>query len=598
MNNQKINPFRHEYFLGYINQVLPQFVKVHFPSSVLLNGFTHYGQEFNGGLVGNFVVIEGEKYGFLGRITELSLPESERLSLNEKAFQTSAFHPTGKIEILLSFDLYDPFTVKKGLTAYPNIGAKVFVSSGELVQEYMSRFGVKEGECSDAIKMGHLVSNPTTEVKVNLQSIFSRHCAVVGTTGGGKSYTVSKLVESLINSKNKAILIDATGEYSSFDKLNDCQECEIGVDYHFHYSNLSVSDLFVMFRPSGQVQQPILLEAINSLKLATILERESASYNPTTNNSIVTYNFKGKNSEDISIDLDDGCVVKQGKKTLPFNRLCAKYSNELNDFNKTNFNIQKLTKQINNECFQIFGDEWGRTIDNRNQGNASSLILRIHQALSDPEFKKVFGFDNAVKKDVIPEIQDFIKPDSTTNLLRIAFDSVPFSFQIREIVANALGSFLLKTAREGRFDSKKDIENKPMVLLIDEAHQFVNKTVRDEYFESIRLDSFDLIAKECRKHGLFLCIATQMPRDIPHGTLSQMGTFIVHRLINHNDKEAISNACSSANRNTLEFLPILGEGEAILTGVDFPMPVILKFDKPLNEPNSQTPRLLSRNQTD
>lgn len=341
MNNQKINPFRHEYFLGYINQVLPQFVKVHFPSSVLLNGFTHYGQEFNGGLVGNFVVIEGEKYGFLGRITELSLPESERLSLNEKAFQTSDFHPTGKIEILLSFDLYDPFTVKRGLTAYPNIGAKVFVSSGELVQEYMSRFGVKEGESSDAIKLGHLVSNPTTEVKVNLQSVFGRHCAVVGTTGGGKSYTVSKLVESLINSENKAILIDATGEYSSFDKLNDCQECKIGVDYHFHYSNLSVSDLFVMFRPSGQVQQPILLEAINSLKLATILERESASYNTTTNNSIVTYNFKGKNLEDISIDLDDGCVVKQGKKTLPFNRLCAKYSNELNDFNKTNFNIQK-----------------------------------------------------------------------------------------------------------------------------------------------------------------------------------------------------------------------------------------------------------------
>jgi len=80
MSNQKIDPFKHEYFLGYINQVLPQFVKVHFPSSVLLNGFTHFGKEFNGGLVGSFVVIEGDKYGFLGRITELALPESERLS--------------------------------------------------------------------------------------------------------------------------------------------------------------------------------------------------------------------------------------------------------------------------------------------------------------------------------------------------------------------------------------------------------------------------------------------------------------------------------------------------------------------------------------
>ncbi len=592
MTKTKISPFKHEYFLGYINQVLPQFVKVHFPSSVLLNGFTHFGKEFNGGLVGSFVVIEGDKYGFLGRITELSLPESERLSLNEKAFQTSDFHPTGKIEILLSFDLYNPFDVKKGLTAYPNIGAKVFVSSGELVQEYMSRFGVRNGEeGKDPSVLGSLVSSPDTKVKVNLQSIFGRHCAVVGTTGGGKSYTVSKLIESLIATDNKAILIDATGEYSNYDNPDECLVSKLGIDSHFHYTNLSVSDLFVMFRPSGQVQQPLLLEAINSLKLVTILEREQSKYSVTTVEESVTYNFTGKKSEPLSIEIKEGCLVKQGKKTIPFNRLCAKYSSELNDFNKTNFNIQNLTKQINNECFQIFGDSWNERRDDRNQGNASSLILRIHQALSDPEFKKVFGFDNVERKDILQEIQNYIKPENKTNLFRIAFDSVPFSFQIREIVANALGSSLLKLARIGTFNSNIDSKNKPLVLMIDEAHQFVNKSVKDEYFESTRLDAFDSIAKECRKHGLFLCIATQMPRDIPSGTLSQMGTFIVHRLINYNDKEAVSNACSSANKNTLDFLPILGEGEAILTGVDFPMPIIMKFDEPNIKPDSSTPKL-------
>lgn len=271
MSNEKINPFKHEYFLGYINQVLPQFVKVHFPSSVLLNGFTHFGKEFNGGLVGSFVVIEGDKYGFLGRITELVLPESERLSLNEKAFQTSDFHPTGKIEILLSFDLYNPFDVKKGITSYPNIGAKVFVSSGELVQQYMSRFGVRNGEVEKSPPvLGSLVSSPDTKVNVNLQSIFGRHCAVVGTTGGGKSYTVSKLVESLIATGNKAILIDATGEYSSYANQEYCTSMILGDDCFFHYRNLSISDLFVLLKPSGQVQQPILLEAIQTLKMVEI----------------------------------------------------------------------------------------------------------------------------------------------------------------------------------------------------------------------------------------------------------------------------------------------------------------------------------------
>ena len=80
-----------------------------------------------------------------------------------------------------------------------------------------------------------------------------------------------------------------------------------------------------------------------------------------------------------------------------------------------------------------------------------------------------------------------------------------------------------------------------------------------------------------------------MPRDIPTGTLSQIGTFIVHRLINHFDKESIANASSSANKSSLDFLPVLGAGEAILMGVDFPMPVMMKIDKPQIEPDSSTP---------
>lgn len=568
MINQKINPFRHEYFLGYINQVLPQFVKVHFPSSVLLNGFTHYGQEFNGGLVGNFVVIEGERYGFLGRITELVLPESERLSLNEKAFQTSDFHPTGKIEILLSFDLYDPFVLKKGLTAYPNIGAKVFVCSGDLVQEYMSRFGKKDGEISSPIKLGYLVSSPSTEVKINLQSIFGRHCAVVGTTGGGKSYTVSKLIEALHLLNVKTILIDATGEYECFKNNSYCESKVLGIDTYFHYRHLTVSDLFVLLRPSGQVQQPILLEAIQSLKLVEIATRENK----------------------LTTDIHDGVYFKSKNLKKPFIDLYNEFSDEIEREN-AEFDIQKLTKQLRRECVydsNNYGEDltrWG-DIDKRKWDNSTSLFLRTETLIQSSHFKEIFGFNKAKDEpnELVKTINAFFE-NKDKHSLRIGFEEVGFEFQAREILANALGRFLLIDARNGKF------KNKPLVTFMDEAHQFLNKKVKDEYFESVSLDAFDSIAKECRKNGLFLCLATQMPRDIPHGTLSQMGTFIVHRLINQNDKEAISNACSSASKNTLEFLPILGEGEAVLTGVDFPMPIIIKFDKPINEPNSKTPNL-------
>lgn len=568
MVNQKINPFRHEYFIGYINQVLPQYVKVHFPSSVLLNGFTHFGKEFNGGLVGSFIVIEGDKYGFLGRITELSLPEKERLSLSEKAFQTSDFHPSGKIEILLSFDLYDPLTVKKGLTAYPNIGAKVFVSSGELVQEYMARFGVKEGENSVALELGHLVSNPEIKVKVNLQSVFGRHCAIVGTTGGGKSYTVSKLIESLQTLNVKTILIDATGEYEDFKINSFCESKTLGKDTFFHYRHLTISDIFVLLRPSGQVQQPILLEAIQSLKLVEIAAREHK----------------------LPTEVKNGIYLKSKNLKKPFIDLYNEFSEEIEKEN-AEFDIQKITQQLRRECIydsNDFGNDitrWG-DIDKRKWDNSTSLFLRAETLVQSPHFKEIFGFNKT--KDDPTELVKIINAffdDKNKQLLRIGFEDVGFDFQAREILANALGRFLLNNARKGKY------KKKPLVTFIDEAHQFLNKKVKDEYFDSVSLDSFESIAKECRKHGLFLCIATQMPRDIPIGTLSQMGTFIVHRLINYNDKDAISNACSTANKNTLDFLPILGEGEAVLTGVDFPMPIIMKFEMPNNKPNSGTPKL-------
>ena len=73
----KINPFDNNHFIGYISFVSPQFAKVHFPSSTLLNKTIFSGEEFNGGLVGNFVTIEAENSGFIGKISEIDLPEKK-----------------------------------------------------------------------------------------------------------------------------------------------------------------------------------------------------------------------------------------------------------------------------------------------------------------------------------------------------------------------------------------------------------------------------------------------------------------------------------------------------------------------------------------
>lgn len=582
------NPFVHDYFIGYINQVLPQYVNVHFPSSVLLKTFTLKGEQLNGGLVGNFVVIEGQRFGFLGKILELSLPEKERLLLSEQSFQNKEFHPTGKIEILLSFDLFEPSKIEKGLNSLPTIGAKVFVCTSDFIKTYFKGFGVKEQyrDIAPLINLGCLTYDKTAKVQISQQAIFGRHCAVVGTTGGGKSYTVSKLIEGVVENQGKAILIDATGEYSKQD-LNNRSEAPaiLSIDSFFHYTNLTVSDLFVLLRPSGQVQAPKLLEAIKSLKILRVLE------NNIDGDFIIKVDdtkFSVKITEDLREDIiiRDKVILKQGQLMRPFNRVYKRFI-EIIEGIDANFEIKLLSVQITKECVNDVDfnnpSKWG-PVNANHLNNCISLILRINNLVHNAQFDNVFGF-NKIKGEngeLIDKINAFIG-DNTKSFLRIGFEKVGFDFQAREIVANAIGQYLLEKARVGKFKSE------PLVLFIDEAHQYLNKSVKDEYFELTKLSSFDSIAKECRKFGLFLCIATQMPRDIPTGTLSQMGTFIVHRLINHFDKEAISNASSSASKNSLDFLPVLGSGEAILMGVDFPMPLMIKIDLPNTLPDSETP---------
>jgi energy-coupling factor transporter ATP-binding protein EcfA2 len=575
------NPFEHNYFIGYINNVSPQYINVHFPSSVLLKSFIHKGEQLNGGLVGNIVVIEGQQYGFLGKMLELSLPEKERLELSEKSFNNKDFHPTGKIEILLSFDLFEPSKIEKGLNSLPSIGAKVFVCSSEFIKRYFRGFGLKAEHQANAplIEVGSLTYDKSARIELSQQAIFSRHCAIVGTTGGGKSYTVCKLLEGLKFNNSKAILIDPTGDYSTHDRKPKSEEAMIlSLDSYFPYAKLTLGDLFVLFRPSGQVQMPILIEAIKSLKIAHCLLRDKGKYVVEENNDIITFKIKKKD-----LIIEKGCIKKQGNATSPFKNAYYTYVDEIEDTTKSDFDINNLSRQIINECFYDNGDTWSTRQDERNFSNSTSLLMRINSILNDDSFKKMFGFNAGNGKNLIDSIESYLQNDNRSSLLRIGFEKVPYNFQAREILANSIGKYLLNQARKERF------KEKPLVLFVDEAHQFLNKNVKDEYFEETDLNAFDSIAKECRKYGLFLCIATQMPRDIPLGTLSQVGTFIVHRLINHFDKESIANASSSANKSSLDFLPVLGAGEAILMGVDFPMPVMMKFDMPIIPPDSSTP---------
>ena len=86
-----------------------------------------------------------------------------------------------------------------------------------------------------------------------------------------------------------------------------------------------------------------------------------------------------------------------------------------------------------------------------------------------------------------------------------------------------------------------------------------------------------------------ICLATQRPRDITDGVLSQMGTLVVHRLTNDRDREIVERACGDIDLSVSSFLPNLQQGEAAIIGVDFPFPLTIQIKSPSYRPRSDGP---------
>lgn len=571
----KADPYHHSRFLGYISEVYPAFCKLRFPNKKLLQTFYHSGEEYKGGVVGSYVIIAGEKFGFLARISNIYLPENDQKDYLKNP-KGNNFHPVANLELLVSFD-YMTRNVDKGLADYPTIGAKVFACSSEDLAEIVKG----NAEEDKSFLIGHLADNENAKLNISINDLLGRHLAIIGSTGGGKSFSLAKITEEFANNGGKLILLDATGEFEPFRKHKKVESVSFSKDkssVFFDYSKLTLTDYHAMFTPAGQVQAPKLQEAIKSLRLLDSLKRKASL--SELEKRVLSYKHN-------SLDILE-------KAFKPRNDYIAAYrENNIDDTTNTSFEILSLAHQIYYEC--VYPNDFDKPnnfgkISERDQGNVNSLIIRVSSIVGNVYFSSVFNFNNKKSSslDICSVIEKFIE-NKDKNVLHISLKEVPDEWNIREILVNSIGRYLLNKARSEEF------KENPLVIALDEAHQFLNKKIFDEYSLVTPLDSFDKIAKECRKFGLFTIISTQMPRDIPSGVLSQMGAFIVHRMINEKDRQAIENATSDASRTALSFLPVLTKGEAILTGVEFPMPVIIKINKPTIEPNSKTPKIIFSN---
>ncbi len=467
--------------------------------------------------------------------------------------------PIGVVQLLSSVCVEDG-EVQPGIAAFPRIGSSVYSAHPDLLCR-MAEFAKSGGSDQWTMQLAVLASDADTGVKITPEKLFGRHCAILGATGGGKSWTIARIMESLQGSRAKLLLLDATGEYHTCRAdvkhvhFGDAQFPATSEEVVLPYKAISVHELVAMFRPSGQAQGPKLRGAIKTLKLLKV------------------HSALGTN----------GVFAKANQPKGPF-RTSMQTHLAVVDSDEADFEINRLPLQIEHECcFNTARgnpppDSWG-DVNGSEQGYCASLISRITAMTSSAELAGIFRPGS--KKSLLIAIEEWLAEPSQ-RVLRVSMRNVSFAYDARSIVANTIGKHLLKQGREGRFLSL------PLVVVLDEAHNFINRSIGEEGAKQA-LDAFENIAREGRKFNLTIGLATQRPRDLPESVLSQMGTMIVHRLTNNSDREIVEKASGDIDRSAASFLPSLSPGEAVLIGTDFAFPLSIRIVRPVHPPDSKGP---------
>lgn len=523
----------------------------------------HRGGRYGLGEVGEIVLIEGQTSLTLGKLLDVRLPEKERQGLSIVNTH-DGIDAIGYMQVLGSVCL-SSLAVSAGVTTYPRIGDSVYSAPVEFIAklpELSSKTIVSEQP--KLINLGAITDGISSNVAISPEKLFGRHCAILGSTGGGKSWTTSRLIQECAKFPNaKVIIIDATGEYRSLPS-SYTMHCHLGQPLQSHKDSIPFripptdfleSDFLTLFEPSGKVQGPKLREAIRSLRLVKL--------DPSiAENGVLMKVNQSKEAYRASMNKRDRSTQ------IPFSALV--------DLPSQPFDVKKLIRQIEQECCWSNSDSWGAA--SNDLGYCSSLFTRIQSVLKSPSFQVVF--EESQNSSLGQIFDEFL--ESPSRVLRLCLSATSYEFNAREILANVIGRKLLSYARMERFTVQ------PLLTVVDEAHNFLGKKVGFEEY-AIRLDSFEIIAKEGRKYGLNLCLTTQRPRDITEGVISQMGTLLVHRLTNHNDRELVERACGEVDKSMIDFLPNLKQGELAVVGVDFPIPLTIQVHKPEIPPLSDSP---------
>ncbi|EXL09959.1 ATP-binding protein [Aquamicrobium defluvii] len=399
----------------------------------------------------------------------------------------------------------------RGITRYPHVGAhahRIRSRDLEAVYDLAGRRG---------IAIGHLSQDEEIAANIAIEDTLSRHFAVVGTTGVGKSTAVSLLMRKAIAAcpDLRILILDPHNEFAASLPEHSVRIDSSTLDLPFWMFRLE-EFAEVLFRGRETIPEEMdLLRDI--IPLAKAIYRNGGSH------------------------------VRRGTDTITADTPVP-------------YRIADLLKQID--------DRIGLLEGKTDRPALRSLRVRIEQIAADPRYR--FMFNSRLIEDTIHQ--------TIGNIFRVPHGGRPVTcFEMAGLpseVVNAVCSVLARLAFDLALLSEGRLK---LLVMCEEAHRYMPANSRQGFAPT--REALARIAKEGRKYGCFLGIVTQRPGELDPTILSQCSTVFAMRLANEQDKAIIRSAISDSSASSLSFLSSMGQREAIAFGEGVATTMRLKFEK-------------------
>lgn len=477
---------------------------------------------------------------------------------------------------------------KRGLSQYPTVGDAVHLVTEQDLGRIYGR-----PDAPGFVRVGQLASAESIPALVDIDRLVTRHSAVVGATGAGKSTTIASLLAALSEEKQfpsaRVIILDIHGEYAT--ALRDrAQVFRINPDrgrdelpLHVPYWAMNFDELLsVTLGQLDDASQGQVLEKITEAKLAAL--KKKARPGVTESNLTVdspvpfsihklwfdlhrlmnaTHTSAGGQSEATEALLMD----KKGKVVQPGDAM-------------------KVILPKYRPHTLAAGEE--KVYLSNSPLNIRRPVEALASKLRDPRFDFLFrpgpwcpNVEGVPAEDLDTLLEQWIGGPKPITILDLS--GIPVS-----IVTSLVGA-LLRVIYDALFWGRNVSEGgreRPLLVVLEEAHAYLGQGDTGPAAMAVRR-----IVKEGRKYGVGAMIVSQRPSEIDSTILSQCGTIFAMRLSNASDRSHVTGVVMDNLEGLLSMLPILRTGEAIIVGEAVHLPVRTLIEAPSKDrrPDSSDP---------